>query len=62
MDWAGEEERKRKYVNILLLYIYIYIYIYKNFGNQPWRKKTIQNYSENHYLKLLKIIVTIHQC
>ena len=25
-------------------------------------KKTIQNYSENHYSKLLKTIVTIHQC
>ena len=25
-------------------------------------KKTIQNYSENHCLKLLKTIVTIHQC
>ena len=25
-------------------------------------EETIQNYSENHYSKLLKIIVTIHQC
>ena len=28
----------------------------------PLWKKTIQNYSENHYLKLLKTIGTIHQC
>ena len=28
----------------------------------PLRKKTLQNYSENHYLKLFKTVVAIHQC
>ena len=31
-------------------------------AKRPLWKKTIQNYSENHYLKLLTTIVTIHQC
>ena len=29
--------------------------------NAFW-KTTIENYSENHYQKLLKTIITIHQC
>ena len=29
---------------------------------QPLQEKTIQKYSENHYLKLLKTIESIHQC
>ena len=36
----------------------------KRFPTQhfTYEKKTIQNYSKNQYLKLLKTIVTIHQC
>ena len=33
-----------------------------NSTSSPYGKKTIQNYSENHYLKPLRTIVTIHQC
>ena len=33
-----------------------------SYTEYPLGKKTIQNYSENYYLRLLKTIVTIHQC